>query len=325
MRGKSYLESSTLDARSVLTRRDFQRRLMSTFITAVSADRFSIAAAAQIKGIDSHAHIFSRHLKMAPVHRYVPDYDAPLATYFALLKAHGITNAVLIQPSFLGTDNSFLVSAVKSHRDILRGVMVIDPAMDLRELDDLKHAGCAGIRLNLFGLPDLNLSSSQWARVLGKVKELDWQVEVHAEARRMPEIVKPLLQSGCNVVIDHFGRPDPALGVRDPGFQYLLSVADTRRVWMKISGAYRNGDSGVGQKVALDAIPLLKQSFGLERLVWGSDWPHTQFESKENYNEVFRFLQEMLPDEREREVVLTTSPAKLFGFPLALPTGDGKR
>jgi predicted TIM-barrel fold metal-dependent hydrolase len=116
------------------------------------------------------------------------------------------------------------------------------------------------------------------------------------------------------VVVDHFGRPDPALGVDDPGFRFLLDAAATRRVWVKLSGAYRNGAAGRGQQVALDAIPLLRTAFGLDRLMWGSDWPHTQFEQNVGYGQTRRAIETWLPDPEERRIVLAETPRALFRF-----------
>jgi predicted TIM-barrel fold metal-dependent hydrolase len=147
---------------------------------------------------------------------------------------------------------------------------------------------------------------------LRHVADLGWQVEVHAEAQRLPQIVAPLLKAGVNVVVDHFGRPDPKLGVTDPGFDYLLSTGKTRRVWVKISAAYRNGKDGVGDRIALDAMAPLRESFSLDRLMWGSDWPHTQFENQINYAAVRAQLDTWLPDPTDRKVVLAKTPKDLF-------------
>ena len=117
------------------------------------------------------------------------------------------------------------------------------------------------------------------------------------------------------IVADHFGRPDPTLGVNDPGFRHLLETAKMGRVWLKLSGSYRNGADSVGQRVAEEAIPLLRDNFGVERLVWGSDWPHTQFEKVVDYTRVHAELEAWLPDPRERQAVLVDTPASLFRFP----------
>ena len=59
---------------------------------------------------------------------------------------------------------------------------------------------------------------------------------------------------------------------------------------------------------------MLRDGFGLDRLVWGSDWPHTLFEMTVKYSEQRRFLDEWLPDARERQIVLAETPATLFAF-----------
>ena len=79
-------------------------------------DALDSAMPEPIGAIDSHAHVFRRGLPLAPVHRHAPDYDALLADYLALLDAHAVSHAVLVQPSFLGTDNSFLLDAVRAVR-----------------------------------------------------------------------------------------------------------------------------------------------------------------------------------------------------------------
>ena len=64
--------------------------------------------------IDTHAHVFRQGLALADTRRHTPDYDATLTQYLALLDAHGVARGVLVQPSFLGTDNSHLVAALRA-------------------------------------------------------------------------------------------------------------------------------------------------------------------------------------------------------------------
>jgi predicted TIM-barrel fold metal-dependent hydrolase len=171
-----------------------------------------------------------------------------------------------------------------------------------------------GIRLNLIGAPDPQLEVDPWPPFLRRMVDLDWQVEVQAEARRWPILLGPLLKAGVKVVADHFGKPDPALGVDDPGFRHLLSTGRSGRVWVKLSGAYRNGDGSAGARIAQAAIPLLRDNLGIDHLVWGSDWPHTQFESVVEYATARANLDAWLPDPRERRTVLVDAPVSLFKF-----------
>lgn len=305
-----------------MTRREFHHTLLAFSGAAVLTN---LGRAAQpspdsqpsLAVVDTHAHIFRRGLKLAANPRYVPDYDATLADYLGQLDAHGTSHGVLVQPSFLGTDNSYLVAALKDQRQRLRGVVVVDPTIAQGELDDLAAAGAVGVRLNLVGadLPDLKQGS--WPAFLGRLVKLNWLVEVQRDARDLPRIVGPLLAAGLNIVVDHFGRPDPTLGIDDPGFRYLLSVAPTRRVWLKLSGAYRNGPNGAGDSLAAAAVPLALKAFGGSRLLWGSDWPHTQFERVASYAAVRAQFDRWITSPAERAAILQTTPAELYRFQTA--------
>ncbi|WP_455734070.1 amidohydrolase family protein, partial [Burkholderia stabilis] len=85
------------------------------------------ASAGAVAAVDAHAHVFARDLPLAPVVRHAPDYDASLDAYVGHLAAHGITHAVLVQPSFLGTDNAFFVDVLRRYPSRFRGVAVVDP------------------------------------------------------------------------------------------------------------------------------------------------------------------------------------------------------
>jgi predicted TIM-barrel fold metal-dependent hydrolase len=294
-----------------LSRRDFGRGILGAAAVLVGAKR-AVAQQGGETAVDCHAHVFRVGLPMADVRRYAPDYNATPADYLKMLDANGMSHGILIQPSFLGTDNSYMIGALREHPRRLRGIAMVEPTVARDELVMMNEAGVVGIRLNLIGRPDPAFEQDEWRAMLRHVANLGWQVEVHAEAQRLPQIVGPLLKAGVNVVVDHFGRPDPKLGVTDPGFDYLLSTGKTRRVWVKISAAYRNGKDGVGDKIALDAMAPLRASFSLDRLMWGSDWPHTQFENQINYAAMRAQLNTWLSDPTDRKVVLAETPRGLF-------------
>jgi predicted TIM-barrel fold metal-dependent hydrolase len=85
-------------------------------------------------------------------------------------------------------------------------------------------------------------------------------------------------------------------------------------VWVKLSGAYRLGANGRGDEVAREAVPLLRSAFGPERLLWGSDWPHTQMETVTNYSEVRAQFDTWINDLPGRQAILETTPTRLFKF-----------
>lgn len=295
-------------------RRSFNSILLGGSASVLLASCSSLNTDKTVKAIDCHAHVFTRDLPMPDRRRAPSGYDAPLDNYLAQLDSHGMTNGVLIQPSFLGTDNRYLVDCLRQQPQRLRGIAVVDPTVSAAELEHMAQAGIVGIRLNLVGLPNPNLRSAPWAGLLVHVRRLGWQVEVHQSAGALQGVVDPLLDAGLHVVVDHFGRPDAQLGLDDPGFQYLLGRGHSRQVWVKLSGAYRNGAHGAGEATARKAIPLLRAQLGLDRLIWGSDWPHTLFENSETYDRAVALLHEYLPDPQDRAQVLWNTPQALFRF-----------
>ena len=293
-----------------LTRREFVAG-SAAVVALVGSGKTSLADTAPTTVIDTHAHVFHRGLKLAPGRRYAPDYDAPLSLYLEQLDQNGTTHGVLVQPSFLGTDNSYLFDCVKQTGGRLRGIAVVDPTISSQDVLALDKAGIVGIRLNLVGqkLPDL--TAPEWKALLANLKSANWQVEIQRNASDLVGLVPQLLDAGVAVVLDHYTLPDQKLGVDDPAFRSILEFGATKRVWVKVSAPYRNGPNG--EAFAKQAFPLLRASFGLDHLLWGSDWPHTQFEKTESYAKNRRFLDELITDASERNDVLI-APRSLFRF-----------
>jgi len=292
-----------------ITRREFGAGT-AALVSLVGSGKKALAEVTPQTVIDTHAHVFHRGLKLASGRRYAPDYDAPLSLYLQQLDQNGTTNGVLVQPSFLGTDNSYIVECLGQSGGRLRGIAMVEPTISSQDILALDKAGIVGIRLNLVGqqLPDL---SAPGKALLANLKSANWQVEIQRNASDLVGLVPKLLDAGVSVVLDHYTLPDPKLGVDDPAFQSVLKFGATGRVWVKISAPYRNGPNG--EAFAKQAYPLLRAAFGLDHLLWGSDWPHTQFEKTETYAKNRRFLDELITDTDERAKVLI-APRSLFRF-----------
>lgn len=262
--------------------------------------------------VDTHAHVFSGTLTLANERRYAPDYDASLNAYRKLLDGNDIENAVLIQPSFLGTDNSYLLQALARDRTRLRGVAVVSPNILDDELVRLSDQGITGVRLNLIGqtLPDI--SAAPYMTLWQRLSNLGWHVELHREASDLVPLIHSLLDVGLPVVVDHFGRPDPDNGTGDLGFKELLQLGPSGRIWVKISGAYRCAKPG--SDFMRDATDQLITAFGAERLMWGSDWPHTQFEQVADYGQTLSALLDLHLAPSLVDTILCSTPHALYGF-----------
>lgn len=205
--------------------------------------------------------------------RYHPSEFAPPERYLALLDRHLIAGAVLVQPSFLGTDNSFMCEAIARWPDRLRGVAVVGEELEPEELERLRAQGIRAVRLNLVGQPDPDFTSPRWRLWLNAVRTAGLSVDIHATGARWSRLLPPLLDQGITVVVEHMGRPE-TIPMQCPGFRAILAAAASGRAWVKLSAPYR-----MPQGIAERAVPHLLDAFGPGRLLWASDYPWTQHEA----------------------------------------------
>ncbi|CAO3426097.1 amidohydrolase family protein [Azospirillum endophyticum] len=266
-----------------------------------------------IRGIDTHAHIFRADLPMAAGRRYSPAHAAELAEWFSLQDRAGLSHGVLIQPSFLGTDNSFIEAALRAHPQRLRAVAVVDPGVADEELDRLGALGFVGVRLNLVGRELEDYTAAHWQDFFRRLAGRRWQIEIQRRFDDLAEIVPAIAAAGVTVVIDHFGLPqggiDPANRRHAAFLQVLRRTPDA---WIKLSAPYR---AGLTPELAARSVDLLREACGgSDRFVWGSDWPHTQHEAETGYAAQVARLQALIPDPAERERILVGNPAALFQF-----------
>jgi len=233
--------------------------------------------------VDTHAHVFLRDLPMDPRRRYTPGYDAGTDEYLAQLDRAGFGRALLVQPSFLGSDNSYLAAAIAEHPDRLRGVCVLedpDPA-SLREM----HArGLRGLRLNLIGASLPELGSGPWQRVGAAMAELGWHLELQARGPQWAQLDEALRRWPAPVVLDHLGLPHPG----DDGT--VARLAALEHVWVKLSAPYRAGSATAVEERLRD----LGASTGLARTVFGTDWPFTQHEEGRSMSTLAQWAQRVL-------------------------------
>ncbi|MBT9386298.1 amidohydrolase family protein [Pseudooceanicola sp. CBS1P-1] len=266
-----------------------------------------------ITGIDTHAHIFNADQQMAEGRRYTPEYDATLIEWLGHQDRAGISHGVLVQPSFLGTDNGLIAEALSGHRDRLRGIAVVDPEISEAELARLNDQGFVGARLNLVGKTPEDYADAGWQRFFQRLAALDWQVEIQRAFEDFATIAPPIAAAGCTVMIDHFGLPQGGIDPANPAHAAVLEMLRaTPRAWVKLSAPYRSGQD---TSAAARSLAALREACGgLERFCWGSDWPHTRFEAATGYDAQLARLEALLPDPAERRTVLVENPAPLFRF-----------
>ena len=252
---------------------------------------------------DCHFHVFEAGVGQAGS-RYIPAYAAPLAQWQARARAQGVERGVLVQTSFLGSDNRLLLACLHQEPDRLRGVAVVEPDVPATTLHELHTAGVRGIRLNLAGrqgeLSRWTGCHARWDTLL----QLGWHLELHTDTGALPQVL-PQLPQALTLVLDHMGRPGTAQR-DDPTLRGVQARARNSEVFVKLSGSYRFTAH------AADLAQVWLGEIGVEHLLWGSDWPCTNHESAADYPALVAQLSDWLPEPEHRRAVLQDNPQRLY-------------
>lgn len=253
--------------------------------------------------VDSHFHVFKAGLAQ-PDARYVPQYEAPLQGWQAQAQMLGVPRGVLVQPSFLGTDNSHLLHKLTDNPDGLRGVVVLGPQTPLTELERLHALGVRGIRLNLAGVSHRLESWQQAAGLWDALLALGWRLELHTDIGALPGVLAQL-PGTLPLVLDHMGKPD-AVCLSDPSIKAVLERTRQSTVYIKLSGPYR-----LGGRDAHALARLWQSELGNDRLLWGSDWPFTNHEHEAHYLTLFAALRDWVGEDA-LQAVLVDNPNAVY-------------
>ena len=266
---------------------------------------FTAMSTSSACAIDAHFHVFQAGVGQ-PGARYVPQYDATLPMWQAQSGAVGVGRGVLVQTSFMGTDNRLLLQTLQAHPDTLRGVAVVGPDVSTAELQRMHDTGVRGIRLNLAGGAH---EAGDWSRVhrlWDALGALGWHVELHTDVGALPQVLA-WLPAHLPVVLDHMGKPDQA-SAHDPTVQAAVHRSRACPVHVKLSGAYR-----LAGRDATQLARLWQTELGPTQLLWGSDWPCTNHEEHAHYPQLVQALAQWV-DEPDLHQVRVSNPVALYGF-----------
>ena len=269
-----------------------------------------------IGATDCHAHLFGSQARypLLPKTHFVP-HECLLEDYVRVLDAIGCRRAVLIQPSVYGVRNDVIEDALTRAPEgiSLRAVAVVDPDIAERELERLHGLGFRGIRINL-AADTSGLQLSDARALADRIRPFGWHLQFYADFQRRPELAEALEGLDVPLVIDHFGRAQAAEGPDARGFRALLRLLRRDNVYAKLSAPYfiSKQDPGYGDVAPLAAAML---DVAADRLIWGTDWPHASARAQmPDDGDLADALARWIPDAGERERILVSTPARLYGF-----------
>ena len=277
---------------------------------------------------DTHVHVFRPDLYPYARDRAYTPGKVTAAELSSFLDGHGLERVVIVQPSVYGADNRALIDALRELGTArARGIAVVDIASIADEaLADLDSAGIVGVRLNVATRADHDLSDAVLAadaRLAGS----RWHIQIFASQAAVIASAATLARLQRPFVLDHFGGARIGDNAAPDHRRILIDLARHGAAYIKLSAPYRiSGSSqprwaGVAPlaRALIDAVP--------DRLVWGSDWPHTgggrntarakdviePFQSIDD-RAALEVLDEWAGDNRMLERILVETPAALYRF-----------
>ncbi|CAM3811592.1 amidohydrolase family protein [Paracidovorax anthurii] len=264
---------------------------------------------------DSHMHIFDARFAPSPHWTRTPP-EAPVAAYRQLQQRLGTSRAVVVTPSTYGTGNACTLDALDQLGDAARGVAVVGEDVDDAELDRLAARRVCGLRVNFVSPQSWGETTPRMLATLArKVARLGWHIQVFAHPEQIVALAPVLQALPVPLVIDHLGRIDPAEGPSAEAFGVLRRLLDGGNTWVKLSGAYMR--SAVQGPTYADTLPLGRALVRAapERLVWGSDWPHTT-EAPGTVDDaaLVDLLRAWAGSDAAMDGILVDNPARLYGF-----------
>ena len=232
--------------------------------------------------LDSHQHFWKydagRHgwiteeMKLLKRDYMPPDLQAEL-------KANGISGCVAVQAEQSEQETEFLLELAGKH-DFIRGIVGWVDLQSPQISDRLRHFSqfrkLRGFRHILQSEGDDGfMLRPEFCRGIAALREFGFTYDILIYARQLPAALELVARFPEQpFVVDHIAKPPIRTGALAPWAAQMRSLADHENVYCKLSGMITEADWGRWRPE--DIHPYLNvvfDTFGPERLMFGSDWP----------------------------------------------------
>jgi len=259
---------------------------------------------ADVKGaaIDAHVHVWTPDVKRYPLAAgFTPEAMEPRSftpeELLAQARPAGVARIVLIQMSYYGFDNSYMLEAIRSYPGVFSGVAVIDEhaAGASDTIRELKKQGVRGFRIHPGMKPVEPWLTSPGMAAMWKAGAKE---RLAMCALINPEALAPL-DKMCQrfpdtpVVIDHFARIGMDGMIRDSDVENLCRLARHKNAHVKVSAFYALGKKKAPYTDLGPMIRRLVDAYSPRRLMWATDCPY-QVQNGHTYRDSIELVRSRL-------------------------------
>jgi predicted TIM-barrel fold metal-dependent hydrolase len=271
--------------------------------------------------IDAHVHVWTPDTNRYPLAKgfskanMMPPSFTP-EQLFAHCKPEGVDRIVLIQMSFYGLDNSYMLDCMKRHPGVFGGVGIVDVTADKPDqaMAELARHGVRGFRVRPSDPPDPKwMETPGYERMFLFAADRKLAICPLIDPRALPSLSRMCARfPHTRVVIDHFCRIGLDGEIRDADVAALCKMADFPEVRVKISAFYALGKKRPPHE---DLVPMFKKlhaAFGAKRLMWASDCPFQV--DNETYRDSISLVRDRSPwlTAEEREWLLRKTAEEVY-------------
>lgn len=237
--------------------------------------------------VDIHPHVISDdegRYPPAPLFGKRSDWSqerpSTVETLIAQMDEAGVDKAAVVHSSTTyGFDNSYVVDACNRYPDRLIAVGSVDVlAPDAPQvIRDWVDRGLAGLRVFTGGsTKEFDASELDDPRAYPAwelLGELGLTMCIQTGPVGLPAVVSLAKRfPQVPIILDHLGRPDVTDGPPYAAAQSLWDLAPVETIYLKLTPRIM-GDSTKSDATPESLFPKIVETFGADRLAWGSNYP----------------------------------------------------
>lgn len=277
--------------------------------------------------IDAHVHVWTPDTAHYPLAAGYKREDMNPRSFtpedlFKHSRPAGVDRINLIQMSFYGFDNSYMLDMMALHKDTFAGTAVIDPHAKNpdRQMVELAKRRVRAFRIHpqLSKLPPARwLEPPGYAAMFAAGAKHNLAMSCLIDPNALPELDRMCKRyPDTPVIIDHLCRIGVDGTIRDADVKALCAMAAHKRVMVKVGAFYALGKKQAPYTDLGPMIQAVVKAFTPRRCMWETDCPF-QVQNRHTYRDSIDLIRTRLAflTNEDRDWLLRRTAAEFFFRP----------